>query len=163
MRGEHAFYHALCKAVPELHRTTRALDTSLLTTQLGKRKSMSDPRPDYYHYIRSGSMAFAIHIEYDENKEHEDCDERLATLANSTDATVERTYVIRVAGHHGDKDHAVCKKYTINKHYTYYKVTQAGKQVVQLVAAAVRERFDWIYRGLAHCDKEGRLRKMYIQ
>jgi hypothetical protein len=142
--------------------TTRALDMSLLKDQLGKRKSLSDPRPDYYHYIRNGRIPFALHIEYDEDNAHEDCDDRLDVIANSTDATVDRTYVIRVAGHHREPMKAVCKRYIINKHYTYYKLTAAGGCVLEATVEAVQQRLHWINQGLAPCDSEGRPRKIYI-
>jgi hypothetical protein len=146
MRGEHAFYHALNLLVPELRKSERFLDASLFSNGLGKRKSINDKRPDYYHYFADGSIKFGLHGEYDETPEHEDDDGRIGVFAEISDC-VGTTYVFRVQAHHYTEA-ALCVQKT-HKQHTYWVLTDAGKVKVEEVAVVVRERLEWIKQGLA--------------
>jgi len=159
MRGEQAFYHALCLAVPELRLSERILDQSVLSKCLGKRKSMSDPRPDYFHFFSDFITSLGLHGEYDETADHEDSDERLKVIAEASGCGQENVYVFRVMAHHNTL-RALCTRYTVGKHHTYYKLTEEGKRVVLETALIVRERLTWIGQGLAP-NKE-RPWKVYI-
>jgi len=159
LRGEHAFYHALCLAVPELRFSERVLDESILSKCLGKRKRIHDPRPDYFHYFSDGSLELGLHGEYDEKPDHEDNEERLAAVADASGCGTPNVYVFRVMAHH-DTPRAVCKRFLLNRHYTYYKLTEEGTRVVEETAEIVRERLAWIRAGLA--PNEDRPRKVYI-
>jgi hypothetical protein len=157
MRGEHAFYHALCQAVPELKSAWRTLDEPLLKKQLGKAKCMGDPRPDYFHEYEGG----AIHGEYDEKRGHEMCVNRELICATCSKAGPDRTYVFRVLGRHDDSD-AVCKRRVYNKHYTYFTLTDEGRRVVAETAVVVRRILSWISQGLPPDDAAGRPRRTLI-
>ena len=160
MRGEHAFYHALCMLVPDLKLSERVLDDSVMVSQ-GKPKSNTDLRPDFFHYFgNSTNDGFTIHAEYDERRGHEDDDERLEEIAVAAGVDFDKTYVIRVSGKHYTKD-AVCTKMTFGYH-SYYKLTDAGHKVVKETAAVVKERLRWISLGLGPDDSQNRKRKVYI-
>ena len=160
MRGEHAFYHALCMLVPDLKLSERVLDDSVMVSQ-GKPKSNTDLRPDFFHYFgNSTNDGFTIHAEYDEIRGHEDDDERLKEIAVAAGVDFDKTYVIRVSGKHYTKD-AVCTKMTFGYH-SYYKLTDAGHKVVKETAAVVKERLRWISLGLGPDDSQNRKRKVYI-
>jgi hypothetical protein len=158
MRGEHAFYHALCLKVPDLRFSEVALDESVTAKLLGKRKSLHDYRPDYFHLFADKDVAIGIHGEYDEDRDHEDCDERLAAIAEASSCGSDNVYVFRVLGDHGGSQ-AVCKRIT-RKEYTYYTLTSHGVRVVEETAAIVRQRIAWIRQGLA--PNADRPRKVYI-
>lgn len=159
MGGEHAFYHALCKLVPGLHVSERVLDADVLSKCVGKQKSISNPRPDYFHFFGDGTLNVAIHGEYDETEGHEDCDERLAAIAQAAD--VPYPYVFRVMARHYT-DRALCARRVLNKTTTYYALTDKGRRVAEETAVAVRERLQWISQGLGPDDAAGRMRKIYI-
>jgi hypothetical protein len=161
MRGEHAFYHTLCLMVPELSTSERILDGSLalLAHNLGKRKTLNDQRPDYYHSFISNGQTFSLHGEYDETDGHEDDDDRLGLLAEMGNS-VGRTYVFRVQARHYT-DAAVCKRRQ-HKDNTYYTLTEHGKMVAQQAAEIIRQRLAWIAQGLAPSGTE-RPWKVYIR
>jgi hypothetical protein len=159
LRGEHAFYHALCLAVPELRISERVLDESILAKCLGKRKRIHDPRPDYFHYFSDGSLHLGLHGEYDETPGHEDNEDRLTAIADASGCGAPNVYVFRVMAHH-DTARAVCKRFVVNRHHTYYKLTEEGTRVVEETAEIVRQRIAWIRAGLA--PNEDRPRKVYI-
>ena len=158
MRGEHSFYHKLVLSVPFLAQTERVLDESVLRKQLGKRKDVSDPRPDYFHYLGGSNTrsAFALSGEYDEKPDHEQSLQRLQTIGNMTDAEWTRTYVFRVQAHH-DTERAVCvRKSNKQANTTYYEVTDVGKAVVAQTAVVVEQIMEWIQQGLPPDDAAGR-------
>jgi hypothetical protein len=157
LRGEHAFYHALCQAVPELKTAWRTLDEPLLKKQLGKAKCMGDPRPDYFHEYDGG----AIQGEYDEKRGHEMCVNRELICATLSKAGPDRTYVFRVLGRHDEPD-AVCERRVYNKHYTYFTLTHEGRRVVAETAVVVRRILSWISQGLPPDDAAGRPRRTLI-
>jgi hypothetical protein len=157
MRGEHAFYHALCQAVPELKSAWRTLDEPQLKKQLGKAKCMGDPRPDYFHEYEGG----AIHGEYDEKRDHEMCVNRELIVATLSKAGPARTYAFRVLGRHDEPD-AVCERRVYNKHYTYFTLTAEGRRVVSETAVVVRRILSWISQGLPPDDAAGRPRRTLI-
>lgn len=161
-RAEHAFYHALSLAVPALRLSERVLDTSILAAMLGKRKSMSDRRPDYYHYF-SGKKdeAFAILGEFDEKETHEDHDERLRVICDSTNAGFEHTYIFRVQGYMNTSSRPLCIRRTYKEH-SYFELTKAGHVVVDKVAKALVQRIEWISQSLGPNDAQGRYQKMYF-
>ena len=135
LRGEHAYYHALCLLVPELRNTERVLDASLLSNGLGKRKSIHDLRPDYYHYFDSGTVKMSIHGEYDETDEHEDSDDRVRTIAEVA-GCLGRTYLIRVKAHHYTKK-TICVRRN-NQGHVYWYLTEIGHQSVQKTALLIK-------------------------
>lgn len=156
MRGEHAFYHALCKLLPELRLTEAVLDASLTA----KFKSIHDARPDYFHYIKSLLKEMGLLGEYDENRDHENCDKRLRVLCDSSGCGYYGTYILRICGHH-DTKRAVCERKTHGNN-TYYAVTAEGHKVVSETATAITERLEWIKQGLAPDDSAGRPHKLMI-
>jgi hypothetical protein len=146
-RGEHAFYYALVKQVPELIESERCLDESILSKTIGKTKSIHDARPDYFHFFSDGITSMAIHGEYDEGRDHEDSDSRLHGIAESAGCK-DTTYVIRICGRHNEAS-ALCTRHVYNTHYTYYELTPRGHQVLeQQVVPVFRERLGWIKQGL---------------
>ena len=158
MRGEHAFYHALCLKVEDLRFSEAALDESVTAKLLGKRKSLQDYRPDYFHVFVDQEVSFGLHGEYDEDRDHEDSEERLVAIADASSCGRDNVYVFRVLGdHYGSQ--AVCKRIT-RKEHTYYTLTPHGERVVEETAAIVQERIAWIRQGLA--PNIDRPRKVYI-
>jgi hypothetical protein len=153
LRAEHAFYHRLNQLVPELRASERVLDESVLRLA-GKRKRAQDERPDYFHCFGT----FALHGEFDETPEHEDCDERLARIAVQAGCGG-RTYVFRVRGYIGTS-RAVAVRRTTGCH-VYYSLTEEGERVVRETAEVVRERLVWIDQGLVP-DGSRRPAKTYI-
>jgi hypothetical protein len=161
LRGEHAFYHALCLLVPELQLSERVLDESVLKKQQGKQKSNEDLRPDYYHYFgHNKQCGFTLHGEYDETPAHEDCDDREVIIASAANVPPSRTYIFRVQGHHYSS-REVCRRVSRGDH-TYFILTDAGKTVVVETAKVVKERLKWISQGLAPDDASGRTQKVYV-
>jgi hypothetical protein len=126
---------------------------------LGKRKSLNDPRPDYFHVFVDQEIRLAIHGEYDEARDHEDSDERLDAIATASTCGRDNVYVFRVMGDHGGSQ-AVCKRVTVNKHHTYYKLTEHGHRIVEETVAVLNERIAWIKQGLVPSAE--RERKVYI-
>jgi hypothetical protein len=126
---------------------------------LGKRKRIHDPRPDYFHYFADGSLQLGLHGEYDEKPDHEDNEERMDAVADASGCGVPNVYIFRVMAHH-DTARAVCKRFVVNRHHTYYKLTEEGTRVVEETAEIVRQRIAWIRAGLA--PNEDRPRKVYI-
>ena len=113
---------------------------------IGEAKTLGNRRPDiFYKWVVNG-QGFAIHIEYDENSDHEDDTPRLERIAKEAGCE-ERTYVIRVQGGHDTKN-PVCKVVR-EEYYKYWKVTDAGKEVCRDVADLVKHRIVWIKQGLA--------------
>lgn len=155
MRGEHAFYHELCKLVPELRLCERVLDQGISSQTIGKRKRMDEPRPDYFHYFGDALTSLGLHGEYDESKDHEDNDDRLEAVSASANC---KSYVFRVCGWHGT-DRAVCRR-RVRGDYAYYQITDEGKRVVQETADIVRERLTWIGKGLP--PNKDRSAKVYV-
>jgi hypothetical protein len=147
-RGEHAFYYALVKLIPELIESERCLDESIQSKLLGQPKSIYDTRPDYFHLFSDGDISMAIHGEYDEGRDHEDSDSRLHGIAESAGCK-DTTYVIRICARH-DEASALCTRRVYNTHYTYYDLTPRGQQVLeQQVVPVFQERLEWIKQGLA--------------
>jgi hypothetical protein len=106
------------------------LDESVLAKLIGKTKSMEDPRPDYYHFDESTNMA--LHGEFDENDDHEECEKRLRIIAHHAGCGSERTFYFRVKARLGTSE-ALCQK-VINKHVVYYRLTCRGMEVLAEVA-----------------------------
>ncbi len=112
-------------------------------------KVIGSLRPDIFYKWCVGGVNFGIHIEYDENRSHEDDDVRLRSIACTASCT-DRVYVIRVYGGHDTKN-PVCRRVHM-KYYEYYKVTDEGMRVALEVAKLVKERVAWIRQGLVPCD-----------
>jgi hypothetical protein len=160
MRGEHAFYHTLCLLVPELSMSERVLDESVLTAQLGKRKSLHDPRPDYFHYFGGSNIGLALHGEYDESPNHEDCDDRLKVIADAAGCGIDSTYIFRVMAWH-DTKRSLCVR-RVYRENAYFMITEEGIRVAKVTAQIIKERLTWISKGLNPNDSVGRRRKVYI-
>ncbi len=136
VRAEHVFYYELVKLCPDLIKTRRVLDESVLSKLLGKTKSLSDPRPDYFHYWEPTNLA--LHGEFDETAEHEDCEERLRVIAHHAGCARERVYVWRVCGYMNDPTKALLRRVEIRKAGSvYYVLTPRGKEVLGRVARHV--------------------------
>lgn len=109
-------------------------------------KGVGNKRPDiFYKWVVNG-QGFAIHIEYDEDSDHEDDTPRLKRIAKEAGCEG-RTYVIRVQGGRNTKN-PLCKVVR-EEYYKYWKVTDAGKEVCRDVADLVKQRIGWIKQGLA--------------
>jgi hypothetical protein len=128
---------------------------------LGKRKRASDSRPDYFHLYDINGVKFGLHAEFDERPTHEDAEQRMTDIADESGCGAGNVYAVRIQGDMYTDD-AVCVRRTINKHHTYYELTNKGWQVVRDTAAAVEQRLQWIKSGLAPDDSAGRTRKLYI-
>ncbi|CAM9135556.1 unnamed protein product [Sphacelaria rigidula] len=113
---------------------------------VGEAKSLGNKRPDIFYKWQVQDLGFGIHIEYDEDSNHEDDTPRLERIAKEAGCEG-RTYVIRVQGGH-DTHNSVCKVVQ-EEYYEYWEVTGAGKEVCRDVANVVKERIAWIQQGLA--------------
>lgn len=133
LRAEQVFYHALVREAPRLTSLRRVLDETVLAKLLGKRKRLTDPRPDYFHLNDRTNMALLG--EYDESEDHEDDDDRLRTIAHHAGCGISRTYVFRVRGRHGQPD-AVCERVSRRGH-VWYRLTARGRSVVEAVGGYV--------------------------
>lgn len=110
------------------------------------RKIIGNKRPDIFYKWKIDGLGYGIHIEYDENGDHEDDDERLRIIEKES-GCVGNIYVIRVHGGHDTKD-PVCTRVHISDNFEYYKVTESGKEVALDVVDLVLERIDWIHKSL---------------
>lgn len=134
LRAEHVFYHELVKMVPELTTLRRALDESVLSKLLGKRKGIEDPRPDYFHLNEATNIG--LHGEFDETDDHEEDERRLRVIAHHAGCGANRVYYFRVKGRLGTPA-ALCKR-VVWKDMAYYQMTQRGREVLAEVAGYVR-------------------------
>jgi hypothetical protein len=160
-RGELVFYHRLNILIPELRHSERFLDESIISKSLGKRKSIHDLRPDYFHIFDIGNEKLALHGEYDERPCHENDDDRLNTIAEISGCGVNNTYVFRIMANH-DTDKAVCKRFVVNKNHVYFKLSNYGEMIAQQTAKIIKQRIEWITNGLPPNDAENRKRKVLI-
>ena len=119
------------------------------------RKTIESKRPDiFYKWVIDGE-GFGIHIEYDEDKRHEDNDERIEIIEKDSGCEG-RMYVIRVYGGHDSKD-PVCSRTKPSENYEYYRVTPSGKEICEEVSNMVKERIGWIRNGIYPTDKNRKI------
>ena len=144
IRAEHVFYHELVKRVPELANMRRVLDETILAKLLGKRKSLSDPRPDYFHFYDATNMA--LHGEFDEDEDHEDSVERLRVIAHHAGCGLDRVYIFRVQANLYGRN-AVCDR-IVRKDIVYYRMTKHGYTVLDKVAAHVKQCVSYMIEGI---------------
>ena len=119
------------------------------------RKTLESKRPDiFYKWVINGE-GFGIHIEYDEDKRHEDDDKRLEIIEKDSGCEG-RVYIIRVYAGHDTKD-PVCSRNKPSESYEYYRVTRSGKEICKEVSDLVKERIDWIRNGVYPTDKNKKI------
>jgi len=143
IRAEQVFYYELVKLVPALTSLRRVLDETVLSKLCGKRKKMSDPRPDYFHFSEKTNTA--ILGEFDETSDHEDDQERLELIAHQAGCGRARTFVFRVNGRLGE-DRPLCVRRE-RQGVVFYCLTDAGREVLWKVAAYVRSCLPWVLEG----------------
>ncbi|AAK14533.1 unnamed protein product [Ectocarpus sp. 4 AP-2014] len=115
-----------------------------------KPKTTEDLRPDIFYVWKINGTKMAIHIEYDEGAGHEDDDDRLRYISE-TSGTTGNVYVIRVDANVTGSSGALCTR-TQKGSVVFYTVNDAGRQVALRVANAVIERIQWIKGGLGPDD-----------
>lgn len=115
-----------------------------------KPKTIEDLRPDIFYVWKINGTKMAIHIEYDEGTGHEDDDDRLKYISE-TSGTIGNVYVIRVDAKVTGSRGALCTR-TQKGGVVFYTVNEAGRQVALRVANAVIERIRWIKGGLGPDD-----------
>jgi Uncharacterized protein conserved in archaea (DUF2250) len=124
---------------------------------------VKNPRADVFSLFDNGIVRLGLHDEFDENPEHEDSTARETAIADMSGCGPDNVYVLRVCGHIYNRSRALCKKYVVRKHHTYYKVSEEGERVIQeQIVGLINERLQWIAQGLPPNDAEGRLRKVYV-
>ncbi len=89
-----------------------------------------------------------LHGEFDENKKHEESEDRLRAIAHQAQCGSARTYYFRVRAHLDKKKLALFNLLT-NKtnEYSYYQINTRGEAVVDRVAAYVKECLDRMKAG----------------
>ncbi len=112
------------------------------------RKECGKRRPDIFYKWTIDGKSFGIHIEYDENSDHEQDMGRLEQIAKDADC-VGSVYVIRVRGDHGTKDPVCCRVVSPGKNYEYFRVTESGVRIARQVSELVKERIDWVKNGIS--------------
>lgn len=112
------------------------------------RKECGKRRPDIFYKWTIDGKSFGIHIEYDENSDHEQDMGRLEQIAKDADC-VGSVYVIRVRGGHGTKDPVCCRVVSPGKNYEYFRVTESGVRIARQVSELVKERIDWVKNGIS--------------
>ena len=112
-------------------------------------KTLLSKRPDIFYKFSVGGLNYGIHIEYDDNSNHEDDPVRLERIAEDAGCKG-RVYVIRVNGGHDTKD-PLCSRVDMST-YKYFRVTADGKEVASKVSDAVIDRIQWISEGLGPGD-----------
>ncbi|KAG5186307.1 hypothetical protein JKP88DRAFT_240910 [Tribonema minus] len=81
MRGERAFYYEINKLVPALRHLEKALDESVTSAILREKKDVRHIRSDYFFVImHEDGRVFGLHVEYDEDDDHEDDFDRLKAI-----------------------------------------------------------------------------------
>jgi hypothetical protein len=144
LRAEHAWFHRINVVIPALRRVTRIYDTSLAKT-VGQQKSVKDPRADVFSLFDNGTVRLGLHDEFDENPDHEDSTARETAIADMSGCGPDNVYILPVCGHIYNRSRALCIKYVVNKHHTYYKVSEEGERVIQeQIVGLVNERLEWI-------------------
>ncbi|KAG5184607.1 hypothetical protein JKP88DRAFT_136220, partial [Tribonema minus] len=130
-----------------LRHLEKALDESAISAILKQKKNIKHVRPDFFFVIKhNDGRVLGLHIEYDENNDHEDNDDRLKAI-HETVSCDGGAFVIRIMGKHGLSG-AVCKRRVINKCSLYYDMTDHGHTVANEAAVVIEERLQWIYDGL---------------
>ncbi|CAN0054020.1 unnamed protein product [Phaeothamnion confervicola] len=128
MSAEHAFFHALTKAVPALRPMQHLLDEGALKL-VGKSKSLVN-RPDSFHVCRQTSIG--LHGEFDEIKGHDEVNERLRLVQAASGG--KEAYAHRVWSRIGRKDDALAS----DRHHSYWESAAGG---------GPRKRLDWMEKG----------------
>jgi hypothetical protein len=119
-------------------------------TVTDKPKIVGDLRPDIFYLWEFDGKKMAIHIEYDEGSSHEDDDERLKYISD-TSGTTGNVYVIRVDGKATGSSGALCSR-SHKGSVVFFEVNELGREVACKVADAVIDRIQWIEEGLGPSD-----------
>lgn len=115
-----------------------------------KPKTIEDLRPDIFYLWEINGTKMAIHIEYDEGGRHEDDDDRLKYISD-TSGTTGNVYVIRVDAKATGSSGALCTR-TQKGSVVFFTVNEKGREVAAKVADAVIDRIQWIEEGLGPDD-----------
>ena len=138
------FYHNLVLLVPELTKFRRVLDRSILEALIGKRKSVEDLRPDYFHYCDATRLA--IHGEFDENPNHEQDLRRLKEIAHCAGIGVDRVFYFRIQAHLDTPHRALCKR-EVRRGMGFFVLTDEGKRFLKEVAVYLQDCIKKMNRG----------------
>ena len=148
VRAEAKCYYTINKLIPEIKSAFQliVLDESVRYKVWGKAKSLSDKRPDYFLLNVYSNMA--LHIEFDENKDHEEDIDRLVWTAEHSGCGIERVYYIRLKAKIEQKELAWCKRRVVNKNVVYEMTAYGMKRLNEAVVPYIRECIERIKAGI---------------
>ena len=139
LRIEHCVRHAFLLACPAFVSLPCAHDKDVLSALGGKRKSFRSFRPDMY--AMDPRTNFALHVEIDEEDDHEDSYERIRAIEAQTG--VRGTYLIRIRCRRGTPE-AVCRPKRTRDDGTIHVLTARGTRVVADAAAYAARCLEWM-------------------